>query len=193
MVTPLRKFEPVPELGSVAARMATLFYTLGDLDAAAPWAELAESHGNGALLWPYRVLISQAKPGAIGEWEQAARLDPAYQARIETILAAFGAARPPSASTRVAGDDRPETPFADLLALDKAAKDLRVGETVLRALAILGRGGPANMHPLALRRVLADLNQVNLHSEAHALAFEAITAALFAGRRNGDGSIGAGP
>jgi hypothetical protein len=193
MVTPLRKFEPVPELGPVAARMAALFYTLGDLDAAAPWAELADSHGNGALLWPYRVLIKQAKPGTIGEWEQAAGLDPAYQARIETILSAFGAVRPPRGSAHVAGDDRPEAAFGDLLAIDKAAKDLHVGETVLRALAILGRGGPANVHPLALRRVLADLDQVSLHSEAHALAFEAITATLFAGRQNGGGRIGAGP
>jgi len=193
MLIPLRKFEPVPELGPIAARMAILFYTVGDLDAAAPWAELADSSGNGALLWPYRVLIKQAEPGAIGNWDQAAGLDPTYRARIVTILSAFGAARPPKGSARVAGDDRPEAPFADMIAIDKSAKDLHVGETVLRALAILGRGGPANLHPLALRRVLADLDQVNMHNEAHALAFEAITAALYAGRRNGGGQLGAGP
>ncbi len=193
MVSPLRKFEPVPELGPVAARMAILFYTLGDLEAAAPWAELADSGGSGALLWPYRVLIKQAEPGAIDDWEQAATLDPAYRARIVTILSAFGAARPPKGSARVAGDDRPEAPFGDLIAIDRSAKDLHVGETVLRALAILGRGGPANLHPLALRRVLADLDQVSLHSEAHALAFEAITAALYAGRQNSGGQVGAGP
>jgi len=193
MVAPLRKFEPVPELGPIAARMAILFYTLGDLDAAAPWAELADSSGNGVLLWPYRVLIKQAEPGAIGDWDQAAGLDPAYRARILTILSAFGAARPPKGSARVAGDDRPEAPFGDLIAIDRSAKDLHVGETVLRALAILGRGGPANLHPLALRRVLADLDQVSLHSEARALAFEAITAALYAGRQNSGGQVGAGP
>jgi hypothetical protein len=193
MVSPLRKFEPVPELAPVAARMAILFYTLGDLDAAAPWVELADSNGGGTMLWPYRVLLKQAEPGAVGDWEQASGLDPAYRARILTILSAFGAARPPGGSARVAGDDRPETAFADLLAIDKSAKDLHVGETVLRALAILGRGGPANLHPLALRRVLADLDQVSLHSEAHALAFEAITAALYAGRKSNGGTLGAGP
>jgi hypothetical protein len=192
MVSPLRAFEPVPELGPVAARMAILFYTLGDVEAATPWAELADSNGGGALLWPYRILLKQAEPGGIGDWEQAAGLDPAYQGRILTILAAFGAAKPPRGSARVAGDDRAEAPFADLLGIDKSAKDLHVGETVLRALNLLGRGGPATIHPLALRRVLADLDQVSLHSEAHALAFEAITAALFAGRQNG-GRVGAGP
>jgi hypothetical protein len=192
MVSALRNFEPVPELGPVAARMAILFYTLGDVEAATPWAELADSSGGAALLWPYRVLLKQAEPGGIGDWQQAAGLDPAYEARILTILSAFGAAKPPRGSARVAGDDRPEAPFADLLGIDKSAKDLHVGETVLRALNLLGRGGPATIHPLALRRVLADLDQVSLHSEAHALAFEAITAALFAGRQNG-GRVGAGP
>lgn len=193
MVAPLRKFEPVPELGTVAVRMAILFYTLGDIEAATPWAQLADSGGSGALLWPYRVLIKQAGPGGIGDWEQASGLDPAYQARVLTILSAFNAARPPKGSARVAGDDRAEAAFGDLLAIDKSAKDLHVGETVLRALTIMGRGGPANLHPLALRRVLADLDQVSLHSEAHALAFEAITAALYAGRKAGGGALGAGP
>ena len=193
MVAPLRKFEPVPELGAVAPRMAILFYTLGDIEAAAPWAQLADSSGNGAQLWPYRVLIKQAEPGAVGDWQQASGLDPAYQARVLTILSAFNVARPPKGSARVAGDDRPEAAFADLLAIDKSAKDLHVGETVLRALAILGRGGPANLHPLALRRVLADLDQVSLHSEAHALAFEAITATLYAGHKTSGGTLGTGP
>jgi hypothetical protein len=192
MVTPLRKFEPVPELGNVAARMAALFYTLGDIEAATPWAELADSAGGGVFLWPYRVLLKQTDPSGIADWEQAAGLDPAYQARVETILSAFGAAKPPRPLARVAGDDRAEAPFADLLNMDKSAKDLHAGETVLRALRILGRGGPATIHPLALRRVLADLDQVSLHSEAHALAFEAITAALFQGRQTG-GKLGAGP
>jgi len=192
MVAPLRKFEPVPELGGVAPRMAILFYTLGDIEAATPWAELADSSGGGALLWPYRVLLKQADLGGIGDWEQAAGLDPAYQARIVTILSAFGITAPPRPLARVIGDDRPEPPFADLLAMDKSAKDLHVGETVLRAIGVLGRGGPAIVHPLALRRVLADLDQVSLHSEAHALAFEAITAALFAGRPTG-ARVGSGP
>ena len=185
MVAPLRAFEPVPELGTLAPRMAILFYTLGDIEAATPWAELADSSGTAGPLWPYRVLIKQADANGIGDWEQASGLDAPHLARVSTILAAFGIAAPPSGSARVAGDDRPEAPFADLLAIDKSARDLHVGETVLRAIVALGRGGPATAHPLTLRRVLADLDQVSLHNEAHALAFEAITAALFDGRQSG--------
>jgi len=90
------------------------------------------------------------------------------------ILAAFGVTRPPTGP--VAGDDQPEPAFGDLLAIDKAAKSRHVGETTLRALALLGRAAGAR-HPLALRRALADLDTVLLHAEARALAFEAITAA----------------
>jgi hypothetical protein len=187
MVNPLRKFQPVAELGAVAPRMAMLFYTIGDTDAAAPWAELADSSGNGALLWPYRALLKQTEAGNIAQWQQKGGLDAAHFSRVLTILSAFGAARPPSQSTETAGDDRPEPPLSDLLAMDKAAGGRRTGETALYALALLGRGGPAQAHPLTLKRALADLDQVSLHSEARLLAFEAITATLL------DGKHGAGP
>jgi hypothetical protein len=190
MLRPLRAFEPVPELGSVAQRFAILFYTIGDIEAATPWAELADANGKAALLWPYRVLIKQADMTGIGDWEQAAGLDGPHLSRVLMVLSAFGVTKPPVGSTRIAGEDRPEAPFADLLGMDQSARDLHVGETVLRGLAILGREGPARAHPLALRRVLANLDQVSLHGEAHALAFEAITAALFDGRQNGGVSSG---
>lgn len=187
MVAPLRTFQPVEELGAIAPRMAILFYTVGDNDAAAPWAELAQSSGNGALLWPYRILLKQADAGGISDWQQKSGLDAPHFARILTILSAFGAVRPPSHSTQIAGDDRPEPSFPELLAMDKATGSRRVGEVVLHVLSLLGRSGTAQAHPLALRRVLADLDQVSLHGEARVLAFEAITAALF------DGNRGAGP
>ena len=190
MVAPLRGFEPVPELAGVAHRFAALFYTIGDLDAAAPWVELADSAGNPAPLWPYRVLIKQADIAGMADWERSSGLDAPHIARIRLILAVFGFGKPPSAATRIAWDDQPETPLPQLLAMDQSAKDLHVGETALRALAVLGGNGPARAHPLALRRVLADLEQVSLHNEARALAFEAITATLFDGRQSGAGQIG---
>ncbi len=189
MVAPLRSFQPVAELGVVAPRMAILFYTIGDDDAAAPWAELADSSGNGALLWPYRVLLKQADASGITDWQQKAGIDAPHFSRVLTVLSAFGVVRPPSHNTQIAGDDRPEPAFPELLAMDKAAGNRRVGEVVLHALGLLGSGGPAQTHPLALRRVLADLDQVSLHGEARLLAFEAITAALF----DGNGNRGAGP
>jgi hypothetical protein len=182
MTSTLRNFQPEAELGALAARIAILFFTVGDTEAAAPWVELAEGNGAAAQLWPYRVLLKQADPIGIGEWEQASGLDPAHTARVLTVLSAFGVTAPPQGASRVAGDERPEAPFGDLLAMDKSAHDLRLGETVLRALAVLGRDGPGRANPLNLRRALADLDQVSLHAEAHALAFEAITAALYAGR-----------
>jgi hypothetical protein len=185
MVAPLLDFQPVPELGPSAQRFAILFYTLGDIEAAAPWVELADANGSAPLLWPYRVLLKQVDPSGIGEWQQASGLDAPHRARIMTILSAFGITRPPSGTTRVTGDDYPEASIADLTGMDQSARDLHVGETVLRALAVLGREGPARAHPLSLRRVLADLEQVSMHNEAHALAFEAITATLFDGRQDG--------
>jgi hypothetical protein len=46
---------------------------------------------------------------------------------------------------------------------------------------------------LTLRRALADIDQVSLHNEARALAFEAITAAMFDGRDSGGTRVGTGP
>lgn len=178
MASPLRDLQPGPDQAAAAARLAMIFYGLGDVDAAAPWAELAEQSGTAAALWPYRVLLKQADAVGIADWEQQSGLDAAHVARIVAILSAFDVTTAPPGSRIIAGEDRPDPPIADLIAMDRASRQLRVGETVLRALAILGEGGPARAHPLALRRALADLDQVAMHDEAHALAFEAITATL---------------
>jgi hypothetical protein len=178
LVAPLRDIAVNPELGPLAPRFARLFYAIGDVEAATPWAQLADQSGVGAALWPYRVLLKQADPTGIAEWEQQAGLDPAKQERVLMILSAFDVTLPPGRAARIQGDDLPEPILGDLLAMDQAAKDLKTGETTLRVIAILGRNGPARMHPLALRRALADLDGVHLHSESHALAFEAITAVL---------------
>ncbi|HLG89882.1 MAG TPA: hypothetical protein VKZ79_22110 [Alphaproteobacteria bacterium] len=174
----LRELEAGPNRSAAASRVAMVLYSLGDVDAATSWAELAQQTGSGAALWPYRVLLKQADPMGIADWEQQSGLDPAHRARIVTILSAFGVTSAPSGTEVAAGEDRPEPVIGDLIAMDRAAKQGRVGETVLRALAMLGEGGPATAHPLALRRALADLDLVHLHDEAHALAFEAITATL---------------
>jgi tetratricopeptide (TPR) repeat protein len=178
MAAGLRNLQPEPELGGLAARLAIIFYTLGDTEAAAPWADLAVESGGGAALWPYRMLLKSADPLGIADWEQQSGLDRAHKARIMTILSAFGVAAPPASNVAVAGDRRPEPNFADLIAIDQAAANGHVGETTLRALALLGPGGPSAAHPLALKRALADLDAALLHDEARALAFEAITATL---------------
>ena len=178
LLAPLRDIAPSEALGPLAPRFARLFYTIGDVEAATPWAELADRSSLGAALWPYRVLLKQADRTGIAEWEQQAALDAPKLARVLMILSAFDVTVPPGGSARIAGDDLPEPILGDLLAMDQAAKDLKTGETTLRVIAILGQDGPARMHPLALRRALADLDGVHLHNESHALAFEAITAVL---------------
>jgi hypothetical protein len=182
MAAPLRNLQPVPELEPLAGRLAIVFYTQGDADAASPWTDLAANStggaGGGAALWPYRILLKQADPSGIADWERQSGLDAAHSARIRLILSAFGVITPPANSVRIAGDNQREPAFADLLAIDASAEAGRIGETTLRAIALLGRNGPAIAHPLALRRALADLEAVHLHNEARALAFEAITATL---------------
>jgi hypothetical protein len=156
----------------LAGRFARVFFAAGDSEVAARWAKAA-----GAMeLWPYRVLLKQANPRDLSKWAKQSRLDPPRLARIVTILLAFDPVAPPSAIKSVAGQDRPEPALADLLTIDRAATSLRVGETALRALILLGRDGPAAAHPLALRRALADMDHATLHDEARALAFEAMTA-----------------
>ena len=178
MAGSLRDLQSAPDQSAAAGRTAQVLYSLGDIDAATPWSDLAEQAGAGAALWPYRVLLKQADPVGIADWQQQSRLDAQHLARIQTILSAFGVTTAPPGTDPVAGDDRPEPLIGDLIAMDRAANQGHVGETVLRALAILGQGGPALAHPLALKRALADLDLVHLHDEAHALAFEAITATL---------------
>lgn len=178
MAAPLRDLQASPDNAGVAARVAMALYGLGDVDAATPWAELAQQTGTGAALWPYRAILGQTDAVGIADWEQQSQLDPPHLARIQTILSALGVTNAPPGTQIVAGEDRPDPRIGDLIAMDRAAKQGRAGETVLRALAILGQGGPALAHPLALKRALADLDLVHLHDEAHALAFEAITATL---------------
>lgn len=180
MASTLRSLQPVTELSSVAPRMAALFLTVADSESAAPWIDLASQSGSGAALWPYTVLLKNPDSDGQAGWEAQAGLEPPDRARILVILSAFGAARAPA--DPATGSDLPEPPLADLLAMDRAAKASHVGETVLRALALLGREGPAKAHPLTLARVLADLDLVRLHNQARALAFEAITATLTAAR-----------
>jgi hypothetical protein len=61
--------------------------------------------------------------------------------------------------------------------LSHAATDKRVGESVLLSLVMLGEGGPAQAHPIALSGTLSALGAIGLEREARALAIEAALAA----------------
>jgi hypothetical protein len=177
MVEPLRKAKPEP---GNAAQFALCLYAVGDQKAAAPWAALAKR--SDVTIWPYRALAKPPAPGELAEWEKRAALDPGRRERMAAILSAFGIGPEPSAESG--------SP-ADLKDLDDAATAQRSGETALRALAILGRGGPAGASPQTLHHVLKALDRVNLHDEARALAFEAMTATLLIRPQGRKGEVAA--
>ena len=58
--------------------------------------------------------------------------------------------------------------------------------TTLRALVLLGPGGPAGASPQTLHHVLKALDRVNLHDEARAIAWEAIAATISAHPHKGE-------
>lgn len=60
--------------------------------------------------------------------------------------------------------------------LDSAARDKRVGETVMLSLLALGEGGPGQAGAIALTRVLKALDAIGLKAETRALAVEAAVA-----------------
>jgi hypothetical protein len=179
MAVPLRAVKPDPALSALAARFAAIFYAVGDLKTAAPWADLARRSGSDAMVWPYRALLKPPGPGELAAWEKRAHLDPGRLERIAAILSAFGVG-PPEHPGEVTGQASSELGREDLQEIDRAATQLHVGETTLRALVILGGEGPAGASPQSLHGVLEALDRVALHDEARALAFEAITAVVFA-------------
>ena len=69
----------------------------------------------------------------------------------------------------------------DAAELADAARETRLGETILRALTIIGPGGPAKANPAAVIEAVAALSRVGLAREAAALALEAALARPVAG------------
>ena len=59
---------------------------------------------------------------------------------------------------------------------DIATTNLRVGETILLSLLVLGEAGPAQANPTVLHKVIKSLRNVGLDREARALAVEAAVA-----------------
>ncbi|MFT3811006.1 MAG: hypothetical protein QM698_13890 [Micropepsaceae bacterium] len=65
--------------------------------------------------------------------------------------------------------------------LADAAREKRVGETILRALVLIGQGGPAKANPAVVIEAVAALSRVGLTREAAQLALEAALARPVAG------------
>lgn len=109
---------------------------------------------------------------------QAAGPEPAAPARgalLLTLLDALGVAVPPEGWLETVGPGREMAavpPPGLVAALDRSAKEGRVGETVLLALTVLGADAPEKLHPSAIGPVLRALVGIGLGREARALALE---------------------
>jgi hypothetical protein len=69
----------------------------------------------------------------------------------------------------------PPTPLWRML--NQAVTEVKLAETVLLSMLMLGEFGPTQVNPIVLRQVIISLRRVGLHSDARALALEAAVAA----------------
>ncbi|GAA0584264.1 hypothetical protein [Caenispirillum bisanense] len=193
----LAALPPLPELTAIAARA---LFAAGRADAARPWLQEARLRQDAPpaaaaalrALWPYeRVADAPAaapfSPEMLTAWR--ATQPPGTQKveidrRHTLVLGLLQALGEPVASadwlvplTDATVDARPVPDAAILRALDVAAAQGRIGETVALALIALGNEGPAVVHPEALFRAVAALRRIGLEADAKALALEAMAAA----------------
>lgn len=183
---------PTPGLAAAAGRA---LFAAARPDAARAWVQEARRAGDEAALralWPYeRVADAPAagpfSPEMIAAWrgtQPPGTPKPQLDRRHTLVLGLLQALGEPVASadwltplTDATVDAAPVPDAAILRALDVAAAQGRIGETVALALVALGNEGPAAVHPEALFRAVAALKRVGLEREAKALALEAMAAA----------------
>lgn len=196
--------KPTPELASFAIVAARALYATQRSEAATAWVSLARGGdpsvaGAAAGLWPLARLAAADVPqtvpaGTLAAWRKArGDLPPAIAQRRLLIcyglLNALGdkipaddwlalydapmpapgpAAAPPAGNAALRG--------ALWQGLRVATEDLRLGETVMFALATLGDAGLGQADPIDLYRVVAALHLIGLDADARALAVEAAIA-----------------
>jgi hypothetical protein len=142
-----------------------------------PLATIADARGS--LLW---------QAGTLDQWRQS-QSAPGPEARQErgallfSILESLGYQIPDSQwAGLVAGPPVREAPQLTLpywRALLMAARDKRLGETVLLSLISLSDGGPGKASPVILGNVITSLGAVDLGREAREIALEALMARDF--------------
>lgn len=193
---------PVPEALPVAAEAARAYYATGDLDRALAWHELAAGGDTAGTrvelsrLWPLAVLAGalDREPGRRGPVAHARNLAEWMDAEFAVsgeagtysaamTLAAFSALGQPLEQAvwqRVRIDDARDTaslPSAGIWwRLPAAAQDGEIGMVVLMSLVAIGEGGPAQVSPALLERVLSAMVASGLPADARRLAREAIWA-----------------
>ncbi len=195
----VQDLSPAPELGWFAKDATRAMIAVAKMDEARVWLDLtyqaAARSADGARaileLWPIMQLADpeQAlnKQMLSAWWDYQADL-PALERReraslLFSLLEAMGNEVPDEFWAEIIpGPSRvtatvPATPVWQ--ALGRASANLRVGETVLLSLLVLGNGGPATASEPTLVAVITGLRSVGLETEARALAIEAALAAGF--------------
>ncbi len=169
------------EAAALAPNAVRLYEAQGRPDQARRWRDLAARTNAKARLWPLVVVYTPTAPG-LSQWLNDALkdADSATEERVAGalfLLEELGAEIPNAALKRV--DAEPTALPGDpqrWSRLDEAAKEGRVGETLLLALVLIGEAGPADAPPAALAPIVRALRRIGLDGEARALAREAIAA-----------------
>ncbi len=126
---------PADSARGVANLVARGFFTAGDSAMAQDWAKLGQGQGDTAQVAPFLAAIGSEETRKKAKFEQ-----PMVRAALR------GLDRGAAGRDDVSGDGY-LPPIAEMTALDEAAQMGRVGETVLRALIVLGPEGPAGRQP----------------------------------------------
>ncbi|MFQ5775987.1 MAG: hypothetical protein ACE5GS_15810 [Kiloniellaceae bacterium] len=195
LVPLIAEIEAVPELAWFATTAGRALYAAGRHEEASAWLTLGrqeaiispQASAAVAVLWPYSRLAGGAAlttDGNLAAWRamregMGGRALGRSQSLLRASFQALGE-RDPLPWSLIAANGEPVSrllPNAALLyALEEASDARRIGETVLLSLVVLGEGGPAQSHTLALGAVLSALTRVGLEREARALAIEAALA-----------------
>jgi hypothetical protein len=157
---------PADSARGVANLVARGFFTAGDSAMGQDWAKLGKGQGEASQVAPFIAAIGDENTRKNAKFNQP------------LVRAALSALDRGGAGREDVNSEGYLPPIAEMAALDEAATNGRVGETVLRALIVLGPEGPAGASPLAVNRAIAALRAVNQRDEAEALAFEAIAAGM---------------
>lgn len=176
----LAQIMPAAELADVAPTFVKAALTTGATDRAAAWAQLAPASTQGAADAIFAAAGRTDLAGAIDRRIAASAASAPAAARDVTLLAALGAPQSETAVAFARANAPPATTPADparLAALKEAQARGALGETALRAAAILGDGAQ-RLDAETLAAVIRTLRAAGLDAEARAAAIEAMTAHL---------------
>jgi hypothetical protein len=176
--------QPSPSLQAFAGDAARVLLVAGNIDAAAPWLDLAQAKELQLVADLARAAPADDIAGLITDVASklAARDAAAAPHQTDLLAALFGAlGQSPGDidwTDRLRATQQTVLPPAALwLDQEQAAQAGRVGETVLASLVIAANGDRLSTEPVVLARVVSGLKAVGLEADARRIAVEAALAA----------------